>query len=103
MLLFSHLYPCPGNYADINQNSQVVKKKLNLKNLEIFLFEVFLFIIQGLKFSQTCCFHKTIVQNRIKKTFPDKSNDKTFKETKRFHYAIALILHENQNATKKSL
>ena len=42
--------------------------------------EPFQFTTQGQKFSQICCFHKTIVQKSIKKTFPEKSNDKTLKE-----------------------
>ena len=81
----------------------MVKEKLNLKNQEILLVEAFFVIIQGLKFSQTRHFHKTIVQNRIKtKTFPEKSNDETFEEIKKFRWAIAPIVQENHNAAKKS-
>ena len=41
--------------------------------------ELFWFITQRQKFSQTCCFHKIIAQNNIhKKPFPEKPSDKTF-------------------------
>ena len=75
-----------------------------MKNKRSYWLRLFWFIIQGLKFSQTCRFHKRIVQNRtgLKKTFPEKPKDKTFEEIKKFHWAIVPIVQENQNAPKKS-
>ena len=39
-----------------------------------------------------------IVQKNIKKAFQEKSNDKTFKEIKKVHWATVPIVQENQNA-----
>ena len=44
-----------------------------------------------------------IVQNWIKKKIPEKSNDKTLKEIYKIHWAVALILQENQNAAKNEV
>ena len=41
-----------------------------------------------------------IVQSNIKKNIPEKSNDKTFEETKIFHWAMVPIVKKNQNAAK---
>ena len=42
-----------------------------------------------------------MVQYNIKKKqFPDKSNDKSFEETKKFHWATVPILQETKNAAK---
>ena len=38
----------------------------------------------------------------MKKTISEKSNDRTFKETKIFHWATVTIVQENQNASKRS-
>ena len=62
----------------------------------------FWFITKGQKFYQTRHFHLIIVQSSIKKTIPEKSNDRTFKETKIFHWATVPIVQENQNASKRS-
>ena len=60
-------------YYIINQKIiQVVKLE---KSREPFGFKT-----QVQKFSQTCCFHMIVQNNILKKTFPEKSNDKTFKE-----------------------
>ena len=64
----------------IIQNNQVVKKKLNLKFKNFYWLRPFWFKIQGQNFSQRCCFRKVTVENNIKKTFPEKSNAKPFKE-----------------------
>ena len=62
----------------------------------------FWFLTQVHNFYQTWHFHKILVQNNIKKTFPEKPNDKTFEEIKKFHWDTVPIVQENQNAAKKS-
>ena len=81
----------------------MVKKKLNLKNQEIILVEAFLVHNSRTRIFSDMPFSQNDSPERTKKnTFPEKSNDKTFKEIKKFHWAIAPIVQQNQNAAKKS-
>ena len=61
----------------------MVKKKLNLKNQEIILVEAFLVHNSKTRIFSDMPFSQNDSPERIKKnTFPEKSNDKTFKKLK---------------------
>ena len=44
--------------------------------------------------------HNDSPEQYKKKNIPEKSNDKTFEETKIFHWAMVPIVKKNQNAAK---
>ena len=98
MVLLSADYPhgITSSIKRIIQSSQVIKKEIKLERSK----ESFWFITQAQKFSQTRCFYKMIVQNNIclKKTFPEKSNDKTFKEIKNVYWAAVPVVQVNPDA-----
>ena len=80
------------------KNSQVTKKKLNLKNQEILLIQVFWVHNSKSKNFLDTPFRKIMIQNNIyKKNFPE-STDKTFREIKKFQWATVPIKQEKQNA-----
>ena len=84
----------------IIQNSQVVKKKLNLKNQDILLVEAFLVhnsrtkILPDMPFSQN-----DSPEQYLKKHF---QRNLMIKHLKKFKNFITTLTHENQNPAKKS-
>ena len=78
------------------KNSQVTKKKLTLKNQEILLIQVFL--VHKSKHFPGMPFRKIMIQNNIYKNKFPESNDKTFREIKKFQWGTVPIVQEKQNA-----
>ena len=82
---------CIINQKIIIQNSQVIKKKLNLK-------EPFWLISQGQIFSQTCCFWKMIAQNNIYKSHFQRNLVTKLSKKKKFIGPLLQYLQINQDA-----
>ena len=96
------IYTFASQYYIINQrimkNSQVTKKKLTLKNQEILLIQIFLVHNSKSKNFPDTPFRKIMIQNNIYKNKFPESNDKTFREIKKFQWGTVPIVQEKQNA-----
>ena len=87
------------HYRPIVQNSQAIKKKLNLKNQEILLVEAFLVHKSRTKIFPEMLFLQKVGPVQYSREIYSK---KSFKEITKFHWATVLIGQETKNAAKKS-
>ena len=76
----------------------MTKKKLTLKNQEILLIQIFLVHNSKSKNFPDTPFRKIMIQNNIYKNKFPESNDKTFREIKKFQWGTVPIVQEKQNA-----